>query len=153
MDKYVRPEDQIIVVEKQKERRKLTPEHLEKIRVSREEYWAKRKALKESMPPAYKPSDDEADLDISSVNKLGRPSKEIVADAREKIIQRIYKKKEKLIDAQIDSATGLYYTANDGKHVYLKKPDTGVGEFLLNQLIGKPKESVEVKSVNLMIDI
>lgn len=84
----------------------------------------------------------------------GRPKKDTaIARAREQVIKTIYKNKEDLLKAQIDAAKGLSYVHDDGKHIYVKKPDTAAGEYLLNQLIGKPKESVEVRTVNLNVDI
>lgn len=135
---------------------KMSDEHREKMRIGRENYFkAKREhleILKANMPPAFKPAANE----LKSAGKSpGRPKKEQMTseNAREHVVRRIFNKKEKLIDAQIDAATGLYYTAEDGKHVYMKKPDISAGEYLLNQLIGKAKENIEVKSVNLNVDI
>lgn len=75
-----------------------------------------------------------------------------VATSREQSIKTIYKHKDKILEAQIAGAVGFYYESADGKHVYQRKPDLGTGEYLLNQLIGKPKESIEIKSVNLRVD-
>jgi hypothetical protein len=75
-----------------------------------------------------------------------------VSNSREQTIKKIYKHKDKILEAQIAGAVGFYYETADGKHVYQKKPDLGTGEYLLNQLIGKPKESIEVTSVSLKID-
>lgn len=65
-------------------------------------------------------------------------------ESKKFVVKRIYKKKDRITDALIDAATGLYYHDPDKGHVYQKKPDTNVGEYLINQLIGKPKESVEI---------
>lgn len=62
------------------------------------------------------------------------------------VINKIISKKDKLINAQLDEATGLYYETADGKHIYQRKPDTTLGQYLLNQWIGKPKESIEIKT-------
>lgn len=140
---------------------KLSPEHKAKLAASRDAYWAKRKAEK-----AQKIKDEAEAVEPSDLiaNSFNGPAKNPVAvayleksanplSAREKTQIRVNKKLDKLLDAQIDAATGLYYVTADGKHVYKKAPETSTGQYLLNQLIGKPKESIEVKSVNLKIDI
>ena len=50
-----------------------------------------------------------------------------------------------IVSAQIDSAKGLFYLGKGGK-IYTQLPNTRVGEYLLNQVAGKAKESVEVIS-------
>ena len=75
-------------------------------------------------------------------------------DARQSILKKIYKHKDALIQGQIESAKGLWYDDPEKGIVYQRKPNTGVGEYLLNQLIGKPKENVEViGEVELKIDM
>lgn len=124
----------------------------------REKYWADRRALLALTKPAkqtlvgtiFEPDTGET-KEVIEIRKFGRPAPK---EARESVIERIYKKKDKLIDAQIDAATGLCYTTPDGTHVYTQKPNTATGEFLLNQLIGKPKETMDVKTeIRLNVDI
>lgn len=76
------------------------------------------------------------------------------AKAREQVLNKINKHKDKILLAQIEAAKGMYYLEADGKVVYHKKPDTGMGEYLLNQLIGRPKENVEhTGEVSLKVDL
>lgn len=140
----------------------MTADHKLKIKVARDAYWAKRRAEKTAGTVAI---DENNPVEPSSLiaNSFNGPAKSIQPivnsvspsnlTARERTQLRVTKKLEKLLDAQIDLATGLYYVTADGKHVYKQKPDGGRGEYLLNQLIGKPKESIEVKSTNLNLDI
>ncbi len=65
--------------------------------------------------------------------------------AREFLITSIVEHLEPIISAQIDSAKGLFYIGKQGK-IYTKLPDTRVGEYLLNQVAGKAKENVELRS-------
>ncbi len=141
----------------------LAPEHKSKMFAARDAYWAKRKAEKAAKileegapiePSALIANSDNGPAKIQPITPLGRPA--TVASnlsPRERTQLRVNKKLEKLLDAQIDLATGLYYVTADGKHVYRKNPDGARGEYLLNQLIGKPKESIEVKTVTLKLDL
>lgn len=159
--------------------RNMSPDHVAKLIAGRNAYLARKRALKEATlanPPVVSPEVVKQDEyifapakpgtiypdrvsadDIVEKKKPGRPSKytkeERLAKAREDILLQIDSKKDKLLQAQIDAATGFYYTTADGKHVYTQKPDTGASEYLLNQLIGKAKESVEVTSINLNVDL
>ena len=63
--------------------------------------------------------------------------------AREYLITSIVKKLAPIVDAQIDSATGISYVGKQGR-IYTEPPNTKVGEYLLNQVAGKPAGSVEV---------
>ena len=75
-------------------------------------------------------------------------------DNREHIIRKIAKHKDAILQAQIESAKGLWFFDDKKNMVYTKKPDTSIGEYLLNQLIGKPKESMELSGeVQLKIDL
>lgn len=65
--------------------------------------------------------------------------------AREYLITSIVKYLAPIVSAQIDSAVGISYIGKQGK-VYTQLPDTKVGEYLLNQVAGKPTGSVEVSS-------
>jgi hypothetical protein len=142
---------------------KLGAEHKLKMHKARDAYWAKRKAEKAALAAALdeakanEPSDllansDNGPAQIQPLPPGGRPVTKHLS-AREKTQLRVDKKLDKLLDAQIDAATGLYYVTKDGKHVYKKAPETSTGQYLLNQLIGKPKESIEVKSVTLKLDL
>mgnify|MGYP001600525890 CR=1 FL=1 len=59
--------------------------------------------------------------------------------------------------AQIESAKGLYYEKIEGDEeikVYREKPDISAGKNLLDQTIGKAKETVAVEGdFNLKIDV
>ena len=63
--------------------------------------------------------------------------------ARDRIIFQINKNKDKILKAQIEAAKGMH-VMKEGQIIYTKIPDTKMGEYLLNQLIGKPKESLEI---------
>lgn len=137
-----------------------SPEALAKLMAGRDAYNARIKAEK----AARLAKGDPVELSDSLANSfngpaenqptptLGRPVTSNLSP-RERTQQRVNKKLEKLLDAQIDAATGLYYVTADGKHVYKQKPETDTGQYLLNQLIGKPKESIEVKTISLKLDI
>ncbi len=87
--------------------------------------------------------------------KRGSPKKPLERkDAREHILRRIARHKDEILKAQIEDAKGLYYHNAEKDIVYQKKPNTAIGEYLLNQLIGKPKESIDHSGeVSLKIDI
>ena len=65
--------------------------------------------------------------------------------AREYLIAQIVEYLAPIVSAQIDSAKGLFYIGKQGK-IYTKLPDTKVGEYLLNQVAGKPTGNVELSS-------
>ena len=143
--------------------KQMTPEHKAKITAARNAYWARYKAEKAAReaeelanpkPKVEKPFAAGSIFEPAKNQPATTDDEAVdVGQARHHIIKQINQKRKKLIEAQIDVATGLYYVANDGKHVYTQKPNAAVGEYLLNQLIGKPKESIEVKSVRLNIDL
>ena len=70
------------------------------------------------------------------------------AKAREYLINSIAKDLEPILEAQKESAKGIWLEEKDkdGKRirVYQKHPALSTGEYLLNQLVGRPKESLEV---------
>lgn len=82
-----------------------------------------------------------------------------VEAAREYIKRRVFEELEPLTTAQLDLAKGhlVQEQTISGKRIYLKSPDKGAAEMLLNQTIGKPKETVEhqgeLKITELIIDI
>ena len=65
--------------------------------------------------------------------------------AREYLIASIVKKLAPIVDAQIDSATGISYVGKQGR-IYTESPNTKVGEYLLNQVAGKPTANIDVVS-------
>ena len=65
--------------------------------------------------------------------------------AREFLIMEIGKHLAPIVAAQIDSAVGMSYVGERGK-IYTKLPNARVGEYLLNQISGKPNMSVELVS-------
>jgi len=65
--------------------------------------------------------------------------------AREFLVSSIVEHLGPIVSAQIDSAKGLFYIGKKGK-IYTQLPNTRVGEYLLNQVAGKAKESVQVQS-------
>lgn len=130
---------------------KMTDEHKAKIRAGRVAYLAKKKLLA-SGQPVWDAAGNQIEAESSMLVDL-KPAKNIIENARENVVKKIFKKHDKILEAQIDAASGLYYLTNDGKHVYTQRPDKAAGEYLLNQLIGKPKESIEIKSINLNVDL
>lgn len=139
------------------DKRKLpkSPEHLRKLHEGRAKHFAKQKELKELMPKVDRlqesiyamAKNQDQEIEIKTKGPVN------IKDARDHIIKKIWNKKDKIIEAKIDQATGLYYTSTDGKHVYTSKPDAAASEYLLNQLIGKPTESLEVKQITkLQVD-
>ena len=142
---------------------KLAPEHKAKMNAARDAYWAKRRAEKAAKIAEEGGPVEPSDLINNSFNGPatnsieplppgGRPVTSNLSH-RERTQLRVGKKIDKILDAQIDLATGLYYVTADGKHVYKQKPDGSRGQYLLDQLIGKPKESIEVKTVTLKLDL
>lgn len=74
-------------------------------------------------------------------------------NARAYAIQRITKELDPILTAQIEAAKGMY-VETDKKIVYQKSPDLKAGEFLLNQNIGRPKETMEVQGeMRLKLDV
>ena len=52
----------------------------------------------------------------------------------------------------IDNAKGLYYETKEGK-IYQREPDITAGKILLDQTIGKAKETMELQTeIKLKID-
>ena len=78
--------------------------------------------------------------------------------AREYIIGRIAEELDPIVTAQVEAAKGMYvwkYDLSQGTvRVFLKEPDLKAGEYLLNQGVGKPKETIEHEGeVSLKIDV
>jgi|SRR3989344_6601336 len=76
--------------------------------------------------------------------------------ARAYVIERITKELDSIITAQIEAAKGMYIEEVDEKgeriRVFKKEPNLKAGEFLLNQNIGKSKETIETHGMP-MIDM
>lgn len=74
---------------------------------------------------------------------------------------RIELEQQNLIDALIDLAKGVWFEQSSFNHkgehiptkIYQKLPDKEVAQYLLNQVIGKPKENIAVQGrVNFIMD-
>jgi hypothetical protein len=73
--------------------------------------------------------------------------------AREFAIQKIVANIGPILDAQIASAVGVKYVTEDGE-IYTQKPDVSAGKNLIDQAIGKAKETVEQDiEVTLKLDV
>ena len=98
-----------------------------------------------------------------TVHKGGRPKGSVgthtieVSKAREYVVKRVVAELDPIMTAQIDAAKGLYYEETDKfgkKHVYAKEPDLGAAKNLLDQAIGRAKETVEMQGdFTLKIDV
>ncbi len=132
------------------------------LKKARSDWWEKererRKIEKEridSLPP-----EERASMTLSkerSTQKFGNfrggqspdPKK-----ARELVVREISRNRVEILKAQIELAKGLNYVNKEGELVYTKLPVPGTGEYLLNQLIGKPTESMEIKQITkIQVDI
>lgn len=98
----------------------------------------------------------------------GEVLQDIPSVLRGKLVNTIEKDWESIIDAQADLAKGLwikeYVKDKNGKFivdefgkpkvkVYQQKPDKDAGQYLMNQVIGKPKENMVVAGkVNFIMD-
>jgi hypothetical protein len=68
--------------------------------------------------------------------------------ARKLVIERVLANLEPLLTAQIEAAKGIYVekeTESGTVIVFREKPDVGAGKYLIDQTIGKAKESVAVQ--------
>jgi hypothetical protein len=77
--------------------------------------------------------------------------------ARAYVISRVVNDLLPIMDAQIDAAKGLWYeeiTKEGKRRIYKAKPDIFAGKNLLDQVIGKAKETVEVQGdIILKLDV
>jgi len=78
--------------------------------------------------------------------------------AREYLISEVIKDLEPIVTAQKEAARGMWVEETDihGNRirVYKLKPDLKTGEYLLNQTVGKPKETMAVtEDVVIKIDV
>ena len=72
---------------------------------------------------------------------------------REFLIEKVREKANELAAAKMDLALGHRFQDSEG-HVYTKSPDGAAIQYLLNQAIGKPKETVEHQGdVLLKLDV
>jgi len=81
--------------------------------------------------------------------KGGRPvaSKTIITQMmRERIAEKLYARINPLIDAQLNSAIGIMLKKVDSKgmpYYSEESPNTNAAKFLVEQALGRPKESIE----------
>ena len=79
------------------------------------------------------------------------------AKAREFVIKKVNENLEPLLNAKLDLALGhkkLHITPTGEEEVYTESPDGNAIQYLLNQDIGKPKETVEHQGdITLKIDV
>lgn len=80
-------------------------------------------------------------------------------ETRKKIVEMISERTEELMSAKFALALGYTkaITNEDGKvtQVYTVSPDGNAIQYLLNQVIGKPKETIQTlnEEFRLMVDI
>jgi len=118
-------------------------EHKAKLKAGREKYLAERQAF----PPSGGTITPTVLKEKYVPNNARTPH-------RDYAVNKIALRRQQLIDSQLDVAIGYSYVTEDGTKIYTKAPNASTGEYLLNQLIGKPKESIEVKEViRLSVDI
>ncbi len=95
------------------------------------------------------PAKDEAPIDVPNA-------------MRSKLVSVVDEHMEDIVEGQVNLARGLWIKewVKDGKgkileaKVYQKAPDKDAGQYLLNQVIGKPKENMVVAGkVNFVLDI
>lgn len=74
--------------------------------------------------------------------------------ARAYVIERITKELDPILTAQIEAAKGMYVEEVDEKgegiRVFRKEPNLKTGEFLLNQNIGRSKETIETHGMPML---
>lgn len=132
---------------------KISPEHKAKMQAARARYWAERKAF----PPKNQELKEGQIVVAGKGENTVQVLKQLPTNRythRDYVTATIANKRKKLIEAQLDVAIGYSYVNEDGKKIYTKPPNASTGEYLLNQLIGKPKESIEVKEeIRLSVDI
>jgi len=66
---------------------------------------------------------------------------------RKKLVEKVNQEFEPILEGQIEKAKGLYYEKQmlDGQiRIYKKEPDNKAAEYLINQSIGKPKETLDL---------
>ena len=113
------------------------------------------------------------DIEVLPVVPTSVDTPEIIPDIgqamREKLTDVVDKDFEQIVEAQAELAKGLWIKeyvkdkegniisdelGNPKVKVYQQKPDKDAGQYLLNQVIGKPKENMVVAGkVNFILDI
>lgn len=76
--------------------------------------------------------------------------------ARTALFKRVAKELHAILDAQLDLAKGHLVqeiTKEGEKRIYLKSPDRGAAEMLLNQAIGKATEFIDLTSGGKLLQI
>lgn len=136
-------------IKQDKRKRIMSDTQKMKMSNARDAYWNRIRELKKLAPEVERLGGEIEGLgDGKDIKKIE------TSQAREHVLKKIFLKKDKILDAKIDAATGMHMIMADGNKTYTKAPDQAAGEYLLNQLIGKPVESLEVKQVTkLLIDI
>ena len=99
-------------------------------------------------------------------NKLGGRTKGYKAVAVEKLrefwVNKVAENAEMLFEKELELAQGVYLGRKkinkDGTEeiidVYREKPDSKAVEYLVNQTIGKPKETVEMQGgMNIQLNV
>lgn len=69
-------------------------------------------------------------------------------EARKYLVQRVADELESILVGQFELAKGIYHEVKNGEdvtRVYQRLPDFKVAEYLINQVIGRPRESTELK--------
>ena len=83
-------------------------------------------------------------------------------EMRSKLVTKVNEHMNDIVEGQVELARGLWYKDivrdKEGNYidakVYQKPPDKDAGQYLLNQVIGKPKENMVVAGkVNFILDI
>lgn len=97
----------------------------------------------------------------SETNDKKLTTKEIPEALRGLLVNAVYDDYQELIDAMMDLAKGvqvLEIQIDDNGveipgRVYKQKPDKEVGKYLMDQVVGKAKESMNIEGkINLTID-
>lgn len=81
-------------------------------------------------------------------------------ESRDALEMRVRENWNEILEAQIQAAKGINYETKiqgpDGETnviVYSKAPDLRVGQYLIDQVVGKPKERMDIKgNVTLVVD-
>lgn len=95
-----------------------------------------------------------------------RDLKDITTDiARKVLLESAGPAFRDIVLAQVEAARGMFVektvqvrdkdgnVIDEKRQVYQERPDIKVGEYLINQIAGKPKESVDIrKTITLIID-
>jgi len=89
----------------------------------------------------------------------GRPKAAHTIDrekARELLVRTVVKNLRPILKSQVESAKGLWYekiTPTGSICVYKERPNTESAKYLIDQTIGKAKESIQIESIILQLDV